>query len=115
MPAALRRARAMVCAHIAEEPDAFEQCSVIEYAPGAGIGWHTDRSHFEKVAGLSLLAPCRFRFRRQRADGAWERRAVLLESRSAYLLNGEARHIWQHSIPPMDRLRYSITFRTLTR
>jgi len=115
IPEALERARAMVCEQVGEEPALYEQCSVIEYAPGAGIGWHKDRPHFEKVAGLSLLAPCRFRFRRQRENEGWERRAVFLARRSAYLLNGEARHIWQHSIAPMRELRYSITFRTLSR
>jgi hypothetical protein len=38
--------------------------------------------------------------------------AARLEPRSAYRLAG-ARHDWQHSIPPMAELRYSITFRTL--
>jgi alkylated DNA repair dioxygenase AlkB len=32
---------------------------------------------------------------------------------SAYLMRGSARWDWQHSIPPVDKLRYSITFRTL--
>jgi alkylated DNA repair dioxygenase AlkB len=32
--------------------------------------------------------------------------------RSAYLLRGPARFDWEHSIPPLDRLRYSVTFRT---
>jgi alkylated DNA repair dioxygenase AlkB len=113
LPAELLHARASVCADLGEAPDAFEQCSVIEYAPGAGIGWHKDRPQFGKVAGLSLLAPARFRFRRQTLASGWERRAVLLEPRSAYLLEEETRHLWQHSIPALAALRYSITFRTL--
>jgi hypothetical protein len=36
-----------------------------------------------------------------------------LKPRSAYLLRGPARRDWQHSIPPVDELRYSITFRSL--
>ncbi len=32
---------------------------------------------------------------------------------SAYLLSGEVRRDWEHSITPMTALRYSITFRTL--
>jgi alkylated DNA repair dioxygenase AlkB len=113
MPAEVQHARALVCSRLRQEPDAFEQCSVIEYAPGAGIGWHKDRPQFGKVAGLSLLAPARFRFRRQKASGGWERRSLCLEPRSAYLLDDQARHLWQHSIPALDALRYSITFRTL--
>jgi alkylated DNA repair dioxygenase AlkB len=33
---------------------------------------------------------------------------------SAYLLSGEARHEWEHSIAPGDQLRFSITFRSLS-
>jgi hypothetical protein len=29
------------------------------------------------------------------------------------VLSGAARFAWQHSIPPIKALRYSITFRTL--
>jgi alkylated DNA repair dioxygenase AlkB len=113
LPDILQSARANVAEQVGEPGAAFEQCSVIEYAPGAGIGWHKDRPQFGKVAGLSLLAPCRFRFRREREGGGWAREALLLQPRSAYLIDGEARLGWQHSIPPLDRLRYSITFRTL--
>jgi alkylated DNA repair dioxygenase AlkB len=113
LPDVLQEARGIVAQQVGEPQAAFEQCSVIEYAPGAGIGWHKDRPQFAKVAGLSLLAPCRFRFRRERDGGGWVREALLLQPRSAYLIDGEARLQWQHSIPPLDRLRYSITFRTL--
>jgi alkylated DNA repair dioxygenase AlkB len=36
-----------------------------------------------------------------------------LSPRSAYVLGGSTRAEWQHSIPPVDSLRYSISFRTL--
>jgi alkylated DNA repair dioxygenase AlkB len=85
---------------------------VTEYAPGAGIGWHRDKANFEKVVALSFCAPCRLRFRRKRGEG-WERRAVEVAPRSGYLLDGEARQVWEHSIPAMDTLRYSVTFRSL--
>jgi alkylated DNA repair dioxygenase AlkB len=45
----------------------------------------------------------------------WERQAAILEQRSAYLLRGAARCDWEHSIPPAEELRYSVTFRTLRR
>jgi alkylated DNA repair dioxygenase AlkB len=38
----------------------------------------------------------------------------MLAPRSAYLLTGEARHAWRHSIPATKELRYSVTFRTLS-
>jgi len=37
-----------------------------------------------------------------------------IEPRSIYVLSGEARTVWEHSIPPLDKLRYSLTFRTLS-
>jgi alkylated DNA repair dioxygenase AlkB len=85
---------------------------VIEYAPGAAIGWHKDKPEFGDVIGLSLLAPCPFRLRRKSGD-RWERVTLTVEPHSAYLLRGEARHAWEHSIPPVEELRYSITFRTM--
>jgi alkylated DNA repair dioxygenase AlkB len=64
------------------------------------------------VFGLSLGAPCRFRFRRRLGE-TWERYTLAAEPRSIYLMDGEARQIWQHSIPPVEQRRYSITFRTM--
>jgi alkylated DNA repair dioxygenase AlkB len=84
---------------------------ITEYAPGAGIGWHRDRPQFEDVVGVSFLAPCRFRFRQRQADG-WRRASFNAEPRSAYLLRGPARRDWEHSIPRLQTLRYSITFRS---
>jgi alkylated DNA repair dioxygenase AlkB len=92
--------------------DALEHALLTEYSPGAGIGWHRDRPVFEDVVGLSILAPARLRFRRK-AGEKWERKALVTEARSAYLLRGPAREEWQHSIAPMEELRYSITFRSL--
>ena len=85
---------------------------VTEYSPGAAIGWHKDRPEFNDVIGVSLLAPCLFRLRRKAAK-RWERASIELQPRSAYHLRGPAREDWQHSIPPVDKLRYSVTFRSL--
>ena len=89
----------------------FRQALITEYAPGAGIGWHRDKPMFEDVVGLSFLAPCTLRLRRKTAGG-WERRAMPLAPRSAYLLHGPVREEWEHSITPMPVLRYSVTLRT---
>jgi alkylated DNA repair dioxygenase AlkB len=64
------RQRAGALANIA--PEQFQHALVIEYAPGAGIGWHKDRPQFGTVVGISLLNFCRFRFRRRRGE-SWER------------------------------------------
>ncbi|HSJ76270.1 MAG TPA: hypothetical protein VK899_08835, partial [Gemmatimonadales bacterium] len=63
-----------------------------------------------EVIGISLLSSCRFRFRRKAGPG-WERVSLIAEPRSAYLLSGASRTEWEHSIPAVDSLRYSITFR----
>ena len=92
-------------------PTELAHALVTEYMPGAAIGWHRDRSVFGDVIGISLGASCRFRFRRKRGI-SWERVSLILMPRSAYLLRGPARHEWQHSIPPVEALRYSVTFRS---
>lgn len=86
---------------------------VARYDPGAGIGWHKDRSVFERVVGVSLGSPATLRFR-QRIDAGFRRFSLPVEPRSAYLLTGEVRHEWEHRIVPGDELRFSITFRTLS-
>lgn len=86
---------------------------VTEYSAGAGIGWHRDKAVFGQVIGVSLLAPCVFRLRRAVSKQKWERVNLLAAPRSAHLLSGAARCEWEHSIPPVRVLRYSITFRTL--
>ncbi len=93
-------------------PSAIEQIMVTEYAPGAAIGWHKDRSMFADIMGVSLASECTLRFRRKMGS-KWERAAVILEPRSAYLLRGSVRSEWEHSIPAVVKLRYSITFRTM--
>jgi alkylated DNA repair dioxygenase AlkB len=83
---------------------------VTEYRAGAGIGWHKDKAVFGDVVGLSLAAPCVFRLRRK-TGSTWQRASLTIDPRSAYLLRGPARGEWEHSIPSVDRRRYSITFR----
>lgn len=64
------------------------------------------------MIGVSLLSPCVFRLRRK-AGARWERYSLTAEPRSAYLMRGPSRTEWEHSIPGVEALRYSITFRTL--
>lgn len=105
-------------------PASLEHVLVIEYSPGAGIGWHRDRPVFGDVIAVSLLAPCVLRFRREVESDReavapkskrtqWQRANVTAEPRSAYFLSGEARTEWQHSILHVNQLRYSVTFRTM--
>ncbi len=90
----------------------LQQVLLTQYPPGAAIGWHKDRSVFGQVVGISLLSACTFRFRKQ-AGKKWERNSLTVEARSAYLLDGSSRTDWEHSIPAVQALRYSVTFRNL--
>ena len=96
-------------------PEALQHVLVTEYAPGAGIGWLSDRPEFGIIICVSLVAPCYFRLRRKIAPTKWQRASLIALPRSIYLMRGTARHQWQHSIPPVDNLRYSVTFRTLNK
>ena len=113
IPAFLLRLREKAASFLGVGPDRLPHVLVTEYAPGAPIGWHRDRPEFGEVVGVSLLSPCTFRLRRPRAGGGWERVSFTAEPRSAYTLQGPARSEWEHSIPPVRALRYSVTFRRL--
>lgn len=112
LPEWLVALRARLAPLVRRRAEEFAQALVIRYDPGAGIGWHRDRPQYGEVMGLSLTAPATLRLRR-RTEGGFERRAVDLPPRSLYLLTGEVRDEWEHSIVPMDVTRRSITFRTM--
>jgi alkylated DNA repair dioxygenase AlkB len=112
IPEFLLRLRSLAASFARLDADAFQHVLVTEYGPGAGIGWHRDKAVFGEVVGVSLLAPCVLRFRRK-MKAKWDRVNVLAERRSGYHLTGPARAEWEHSILPVDALRYSITFRTM--
>jgi len=110
MPDFLLSLRDHAAAFAGLQPADLQQVLLTEYQPGAPIGWHKDRSVYGDVIGISLLSACTFRFRRK-AGARWERSSIALAPRSAYLLHGPARAEWEHSIPAVTELRYSITFR----
>jgi alkylated DNA repair dioxygenase AlkB len=112
IPPFLLALRALAADFAGMEPAQFQHVLVTEYSAGAGIGWHRDKDVFGQIIGISLLASCVFRLRRK-AGATWERASVIAEPRSAYLLSGPSRTEWEHSIPPVDALRYSVTFRNL--
>lgn len=112
IPPFLLPLRARAAAFAGLPPDGFRHVLITEYSPGAAIGWHRDKAVFGEVIGVSLISPCRFRLRRQEPGGKWQRVTLDAEPRSVYLLAGPARTDWEHSIPAVDQLRYSITFRS---
>ena len=120
IPEFLLPLRAAVAVWAGLDPSAFVMALVNEYRPGSPIGWHRDAPQYGQVAGVSLLSSCRMRFRPyatpQRDPAPVPRRTtheIVLEPRSAYLMTGAARASYEHHVPPVTALRYSITFRTL--
>ena len=114
LPAWLEPLRGRAAAPAGVGPEELAQALVTRYPPGAPIGWHRDAPMFGIVVGVSLASPCRMRLRRK-ADGGYDLHELVLAPRSLYVLAGEVRTAWQHSIPPAKELRYSVTFRTLRR
>ena len=104
------RARAAELA--GHDPEELAEILVQRYPEGSTIGWHRDAPAFGTVIGVSLGGSSRLRFQRGKREKrrVWE---LALAPRSGYVLSGEARRSWEHSIPPTKELRYSITFRTL--
>lgn len=120
LPSFLLPVRARVAEWRGIDAGAFAMALINEYRPGAPIGWHRDAPQYDIVAGVSLLSPCRMKFRPYQspssADAKTRRVAtheVELTPCSAYLMTVEARNAYEHHIPAVAELRYSITFRTL--
>jgi alkylated DNA repair dioxygenase AlkB len=122
LPDFLLPVRARFAAWAGIEAELFVEALVTEYPPGATIGWHRDAPVFgDVVAGLSLRTACRMKFRPcmsppSARDGDRRRRTtheIELVARSGYLMAGEARRLFEHSIPAVESTRYSITFRSL--
>jgi alkylated DNA repair dioxygenase AlkB len=119
MPSFLLPLRRAFADWAAVPEDAFAMALINEYRPGTPIGWHRDAPQYDFVAGLSLLSACRMKFRPYIAPSGPKssRRSatheIALPPRSAYLLTGDARQAFEHHIPPVAQLRYSVTFRTL--
>jgi alkylated DNA repair dioxygenase AlkB len=117
IPDFIKPLRSKVAGWSGVAPEDFRQMLVAEYQPGTPLGWHRDAPDYELLAGVSLQGVARMRFR------PWPHRVgekhptfdLTLQPRSVYCLSGEARWGWQHSVPAVRELRYSITFRTLRR
>jgi alkylated DNA repair dioxygenase AlkB len=113
------RERAAAWAQV--DPAAFAMALINEYQSGAPIGWHRDAPQYDIVAGVSLLSACRMKLRpyvspsdaRTSHGRRLATHEITLQPRSAYLMTGEARSAYEHHIPAVATLRYSITFRTL--
>jgi alkylated DNA repair dioxygenase AlkB len=114
LPPVLHALRERLAAWAGVAPDDFVHVMVAEYRQGTPLGWHRDAPDYELICGVSLGSPARLRFR------PWPPRdpkrqdivAISLAPRSAYSMRDAARWGWQHSVPPVPGLRYSVTMRT---
>jgi len=99
-------------AEILHQPfDAIAEILITEYTQYAGINWHRDAAVFKEIMGISLGSASMIYFR-NRSDKK-EQVKVKLEPGSVYVLKDSVRWDWEHRIPPVKTLRYSITLRTL--
>lgn len=115
IPAAFNSVISKVRDHLKNGLAEFAELLVTEYPPGAVINWHRDAPPFDVIVGISIMADCTFRLRPH--DKAKQGRASVIsfpvKRRSLYVIQGQARADWQHSIAPVKQTRFSITLRTL--
>lgn len=101
----LRIAQKLVEEKLVDEmPDSI---SINEYRPGGFIPRHIDsRESGEVITVLSLLSDTEMLFQKRN-----EKFTIALPRKSLVQMRGESRWKWEHSIPKVDNLRYSIVFR----
>jgi alkylated DNA repair dioxygenase AlkB len=104
-----------VAKHLSIASSEFAELLVTEYSPGTVINWHRDVPQFDRIAGISLLSDCTFRLRPYEKEKQTRSSIISfpVQRRSLYVMQRAARWDWQHSIAPVNKLRYSITLRTL--
>jgi alkylated DNA repair dioxygenase AlkB len=104
-----------VAAQLSIPSQNFAEVLLTEYPPESVINWHRDAPPFDIIVGISLLSDCTFRFRPHDKEKQHRGGTISLpvKRRSLYVMKGEARTEWQHSILPVKHVRYSITLRTL--
>jgi alkylated DNA repair dioxygenase AlkB len=106
---------AKVARQISVPETAFAEMLLTEYPKGSVINWHRDAPPFDIIIGISLLSDCIFKLRPH--DKAKQNRKSTISfpviRRSLYVMSGASREQWQHSIAPVNEVRYSITLRTL--
>ncbi len=97
------------------EKEQITQFLITEYPAGSVINWHRDAPPFAIIAGVSLLADCSFKLRPHDKNKQTRKATISypVKRRSLYTMQGEAKTEWQHSTAPLDKVRYSLTFRTL--
>lgn len=93
------------------------------YKPLDFIPWHCDHAAFGDTIVVFVFGeerPVKFRRRHGafcgslagQIDSTEDTYDLLIPHGGSYTLTGDARHIWEHSVPPGHGMRYSLTFRT---
>lgn len=93
----------------------FNQCIVNEYHQSQGIGWHIDASVFGDIICCFTVGGATDVYFRK-GD---QRESIIVEPRSLYIMSGESREEWEHSIPKRKTIsdgrkretRWSFTYR----
>lgn len=95
--------------------DRIAQFLVTEYPVGSVINWHRDAPPFETIIGASLLSDIYFKLRPHDKEKQTRAATITLpvQRRSLYIMSGASKTAWQHCTAPSDKVRYSLTFRTL--
>jgi alkylated DNA repair dioxygenase AlkB len=112
-PEGLSFARDIAARFAGLAPEDFVQCLLNRYEQGTEIPWHCDKPIWQDIVGVSLGSPTIMQFRKP-VDGGYRYGNAKLPPRSMYLLTGEIRALFDHSIPPVEATRWSITFRTFS-
>ena len=122
LPGFLLAVRARFAEWARIDAELFVEALLTEYPPDATIGWHRDAPMFgDVVAGLSLRAPCRMKFRPYVSPAAVRPTAaprrtsheIELAPRSGYLIDRRRAPRFEHSIPAVSVDALFDYFRTL--
>jgi alkylated DNA repair dioxygenase AlkB len=115
IPPSFNRIIKLVADQISVNSEAFAELLVTQYPVGSVINWHRDAPPFDIIAGISLKSDCTFRLRPYKEEKRTRKTVISfpVKRRSLYVIRGESRTDWQHSIAPVKAERYSITLRTL--
>lgn len=103
--------------HLMIRAEDIAEVLLTEYPAGSVINWHRDAPPFDLIAGVSLQSDSIFRLRPhdKMKQGRNSVLSIPLKRRSLYVMSGESRTDWQHSITAVAAMRYSVTLRTLKR
>jgi len=115
IPAAFDFLVEKIAAQLCIPKELIAQFLVTEYPVGSVINWHRDAPPFDIIAGVSLLSDCNFKLRPHDKEQQNRKSTITLDVQqcSLYTMQGPAKSAWQHCTVPVNKTRYSLTFRTL--